>query len=349
MEMSPSNCVIQGVRMDAELRGFAPNATVNTWLVTPGGEVLPPELVDFSPTVDENGNAGIFISSPVDTLGGIEYAIFQQSDGRHSAVMYLKVINPEFTPFDTATLHPCTGLPKVANAEVWPSPGSENRTERLGESTTCATPGIEYMSIDAAGFAPNEEVTVVVTGPDGRQFPEGEPARTNAEGDGVVRTGLNVTAYRATPGLYTAFIQGTTPQGAFGVPNIAAIPIMVTNTDAPIPAVETETPDAPAAGADPCATVPDSINANIRPSNCIPAGTQIEIDVFGFQPNEQVGFWVTAPDQSVDGTVETVDIGPEGGIFGLPLDTTGLAPGVWAITFRGVESGNQSVIYFRIL
>jgi hypothetical protein len=346
-EMSPSNCVIQGVRMDAVLSGFAPNAQVNTWLVTPGGEVLPPALVDFSPTVDENGQASIYIPSPADTLGGVEYAIFQQADGRHTAIQYLKVINPEFTPFDTATLHPCTGLPKAANAEVWPAQSRENR-DRLGDLTTCAIPGIDYMAIDAIGFVPDETVTVVVTGPDGRQYPEGEPVRTNATGDGVIETGLNVTAYRATPGLYTAFIQGTVPQCPSNVPHIAAVPIMVTNSDAPILAAETET-NTQSEGPNPCATVPASINATLRPSNCVPAGTQLEIDVFGFQPNEQVGFWITDPDQSVNGTVETVNIGSEGAVFGIPIDTTGVTQGIWAMTFRGVESGHQSVAYFRVL
>jgi hypothetical protein len=347
-EMSPSNCVIQGVRMDAVLSGFAPNAQVNTWLVTPGGEVLPPALVDFSPTVDENGQASIYIPSPADTLGGVEYAIFQQADGRHTAIIYLKVINPEFTPFDTATLHPCTGLPKAANAEMVPADITSLQPIAGMDPTTCATPGLDFFIATGIGFTPGETVNIVTTGPDGQQYPATGPEQVAASDTGLVKRGFNVLAYRNTPGLYTIFMQGTTPQGSSNVPHIAAIPIMVTNSDAPIPSDETET-NTQSEGPNPCATVPDSINAAVRPSNCVPAGTQLEIDVFGFQPNEQVGFWITAPDQSVNGTVETVNIGSEGAVYGIPIDTTGVAQGIWAMTFRGVESGHQSVVYFRVL
>jgi hypothetical protein len=100
---------------------------------------------------------------------------------------------------------------------------------------------------------------------------------------------------------------------------------------------------------DTCADVPDPVNARIRPSKCVSRGQTLQIDIFGFQPNEHVGFWITTPDGNVSGTTETQTIGERGAIDNIPLETTDLTTGIWTIIFEGTSSGYRSVIYFKIL
>ncbi len=108
-------------------------------------------------------------------------------------------------------------------------------------------------------------------------------------------------------------------------------------------------PVAQPAPTDPCADVPEPINGRIRPKKCVTEGEIIAIDVYGFQPNEQIGFWINTPDGSIFGTVETLNIGPTGSVEGLPLDTEFLPPGMWSLVFQGTTSKHQAVVYFKIL
>lgn len=100
---------------------------------------------------------------------------------------------------------------------------------------------------------------------------------------------------------------------------------------------------------DPCADVPEPVDGRIRPSKCVKEGTDLELDIFGFQPNEQIGFWLTTPDGGIYGTIQTYDIGPTGAVSGLPFSTDDLEPGLWFWVFEGTSSKHKSVIYFRIL
>jgi hypothetical protein len=100
---------------------------------------------------------------------------------------------------------------------------------------------------------------------------------------------------------------------------------------------------------DACTDVPDPVNAIISPEKCITRGEQISIDIFGFEPNEQIGFWVTAPDDSVVGTKETFSIGESGEVRGIPIDTSEFPPGLWSLVFEGTSSGHRSIVYFKII
>jgi len=108
---------------------------------------------------------------------------------------------------------------------------------------------------------------------------------------------------------------------------------------------------APAPAPDPCAGTPPPVSASIRPSNCVRAGTIIYFDIFGFAPNEDVGFWLTTPDGETFGTVETYNIGPAGRVDDFPFDTSIVAdfPGLWYWVFQGTTSGHKSIVYFRVL
>jgi hypothetical protein len=100
---------------------------------------------------------------------------------------------------------------------------------------------------------------------------------------------------------------------------------------------------------DSCADVPAPVSATIAP-RCGPAETTFTLGISGFTPNEQVGYWITLPDGSVFGTVQTLNIGPNGGFSGLPLETDrDFAPGLYYFVFQGTESKHQAIAYFKIL
>jgi hypothetical protein len=97
-----------------------------------------------------------------------------------------------------------------------------------------------------------------------------------------------------------------------------------------------------------CANTPEPVSARINPAKCGPAGTIFTFDLYGFQANEEVGFWITDPDGFNVGTADTLNIGPEGEIVGVPFRTTGLYPGTWQFTMQGATSGHTAIIYFTI-
>lgn len=105
----------------------------------------------------------------------------------------------------------------------------------------------------------------------------------------------------------------------------------------------------PPPAADSCADVKDPVSARIRPSKCVAKGTEISMDIFGFQPNEQIGFWLTTPRGDIFGTIDTLSIGPTGLANDLPFDTSDLPEtGIWYFVFEGVSSKHQSIIYFKV-
>ncbi len=70
--------------------------------------------------------------------------------------------------------------------------------------------------------------------------------------------------------------------------------------------------------------------------------------ISGFQPNEQIGYWLNAPSGQIYGTVQTVDIGPTGSADGLRWDTSGMPSGLWFWVFQGTTSQHQAIIYFKV-
>ncbi|MEO6456649.1 MAG: hypothetical protein ABIO92_00020 [Chloroflexia bacterium] len=109
------------------------------------------------------------------------------------------------------------------------------------------------------------------------------------------------------------------------------------------------TPTAAPPTGDPCANVPASNNVTVRPRNCAPAGTVFSFDATGFQPGENVGVYITLPDQSVFGAPFQVQANGSGAAGGVSFTTArNFPPGVWAITFEGVTSRRVAVGYFKI-
>ena len=102
---------------------------------------------------------------------------------------------------------------------------------------------------------------------------------------------------------------------------------------------------------DPCADVPNPIDGRIvSPGKCLKPGDRMQMEVFGFKANERVGFWLNAPDGSIVGVTEQINIKHNGGFFfqtgTIPSD---LPSGVYSFVFQGIETHHQSVIYFKVI
>lgn len=97
-----------------------------------------------------------------------------------------------------------------------------------------------------------------------------------------------------------------------------------------------------------CLQVPQSVNARIAP-NCGPGGTRFEAFGVGFRPGENIGVYITLPDQTVFGAAFQVRADSSGTSEGVSFTSQpGFPTGVWAITFEGVSSGHKAIAYFGI-
>jgi|SRR5687768_1254837 len=128
------------------------------------------------------------------------------------------------------------------------------------------------------------------------------------------------------------------------IPNPTAVQPTPTR---PAPPPATNTPGSQ----DPCANVPASENATVRP-NCAPRGTVFTIAAVGFQPGEMVAAYTTFPDGSVDDFGFQVQANAAGQI-GYTYETDPNTPpehfGVWVETLEGVDSHRKAFARFRVL
>ncbi len=227
--ISPSNCLIRGVDVSVRITGFPPNTPVRIWAVLDGGFVLPPEeFDDFIFTPDETGGMILPLGAIPRELGNRLYFVFQGQDDTR-AITYFNVIDPERTPSLTSTFHPCYNLPPPANGAA--APINENR-DVIGDPTTCATPGIDFLGVLTGGFSAGEPVVLTVTAPDGQPSGRSELI-TDARGLALTNEGLlprfQVNQFRNRPGLYIFFFLGQWSN------HVAVVPIMVSNV--PLPAL----------------------------------------------------------------------------------------------------------------
>jgi hypothetical protein len=112
----------------------------------------------------------------------------------------------------------------------------------------------------------------------------------------------------------------------------------------------TAPPSEPPPPAEPgCEGVPADVSGSITPK-CLSPGESFTMSIWGFSPNEQIGFWLTDPYGNIVGTVETVSIGPEGSFTWPPIPMSDTAdPGLYYWVFEGTSSGHQAILYFKVI
>jgi hypothetical protein len=97
-----------------------------------------------------------------------------------------------------------------------------------------------------------------------------------------------------------------------------------------------------------CTQVPESVNAAIKP-NCGPGGTVFAAVGGGFDKNENIGVYVTAPDQTVFGAPFQVQADSSGTSSVVTFSTQpGFPTGIYAISFEGVKSHHKAIAYLRV-
>jgi hypothetical protein len=124
-----------------------------------------------------------------------------------------------------------------------------------------------------------------------------------------------------------------------------------TATTAPATATATAVPQ-PQDPNTTCDGIPAPRNMIVRP-DCGPLGTTFRFEGRGFEPGEQVGIYVSLPDQSVFDAEFQATAEPDGRVTGIGLGTFNDAdvfpPGIWGITMEGVTTHNKAIGYFKIL
>jgi type VII secretion-associated serine protease mycosin len=97
-----------------------------------------------------------------------------------------------------------------------------------------------------------------------------------------------------------------------------------------------------------CPDVPPSKDGIVRPGPCLPVGTEMQVDINGFAPNEQISYWATSPSGEVIGGAQAIAAGPDGALRDLRYPTAGMALGRWFWVFHGKDSGHESVVFFQV-
>ena len=132
---------------------------------------------------------------------------------------------------------------------------------------------------------------------------------------------------------------------------LACAPRAPEETLSPGPTATPAPPSPVSAPPDPCAGIPTPTGGAIAPA-CGSAQAQFTMDIWGFQPDEHVGFWLDSWEHgTIAGTRETVSIGPSGSsedLYFYPYEFD-LQPGTYQWVFQGVASGHQAVLPFRVL
>ena len=97
----------------------------------------------------------------------------------------------------------------------------------------------------------------------------------------------------------------------------------------------------------PTPLVPPPINATIDKSS-VPVGQPLVVSVTGFQPGEGVVSWYTKPDKSIADAGINLVAGADGTARDIVVQTNGLYPGLWSITFYGTASNRTAIAYFSL-
>ncbi|HYP19359.1 MAG TPA: S-layer homology domain-containing protein [Chloroflexia bacterium] len=200
----------------------------------------------------------------------------------------------------------------------------------FGVDRTCVTAGDEFKM--AAGiFEPGEVVSVYLTGPDGKVYPvEIADDEETANSEGIVGPASVATDSSMPPGIWRVTAEGTASQHIIWTYFKLIPPGPISN---------------PA-----CQDIPPSEDMTVGPSNCAPAGTEFSFEGSGFQPGENVGMYVTAPDGSVIGAPFEIQADEEGNAGGVTLNTNSSFPqGIYTATMEGTDSNNTARGYFKLL
>jgi hypothetical protein len=105
------------------------------------------------------------------------------------------------------------------------------------------------------------------------------------------------------------------------------------------------TPQVPLPGP-PVPPIPAPVDGVVDPTSA-PVGAVLNAYVRAFRPGEAINSWLTAPDTTVRDAGHNLTADADGNAS-TTINTAGLGPGLWAITFNGRGSSHQSILYFYL-
>jgi hypothetical protein len=227
-----------------------------------------------------------------------------------------------------ATVSPTTGAGGINDCNGIPAANG------VKVDPPCGPQGTDF-DLDAPGFSPLENVNINLVSPDGRSLNDS----FRADESGELRDVFVPTDTSLALGIWTVNMTGAGSQhkatGYFKL----------------IPATQESLS---------CTNFPASKDMVVSPSNCAKRGTTFRFTGTGFDPNEDIGFYLTFPDQAV---ISDEDLANYLGMD-LPLTADGsgkvILPaslptnlgfplGVYAMTFEGKSSHHLSIGYFKLI
>jgi hypothetical protein len=230
---------------------------------------------------------------------------------------------PAATPVPTTVAADCSGIPDPKSATIKP--------------TNCGPIGTVY-EIHITGFTPGEKISYWLTLPDGLVFGTEQPFdagnHPGALDDEFDSSDLDLLGDDAL-GIWAITYQGE--QSAHQ--SIVWFKVLPATPPAPGPTTQpgtTPTPAPPVA-----CDLNGTKDANVNPTSA-KVGADIQVEVFGFQPNERASYWLTDPDGAVFGSQQIINMDGQGRFNGR-LSTEGMYPGRWALTAHGLNSNHESV------
>jgi hypothetical protein len=249
------------------------------------------------------------------------------------------VATPTATPGAGAT--PVATIPPVAGTPAPPDCSGVPAGVSGSVRPLCGPLGTIF-DIRINGFQPNEAISYWFTLPSGEVAGTEEPVEIGNH-SGSLSLPLDSSILEGLPGVEG--IWSVTFEGASSR-HQSIVYFKIT----PDPNV-TPTPGPTAdPSASRCDDVPASVNMTVRPSNCARRGAGFEFEGRGFQPGEQVGVWLTAPDQSVIGAPFQVEADGSGVAGTVSFQTFSDFPlGIYVLTMEGTTSRARAFGYFKLI
>lgn len=239
-------------------------------------------------------------------------------------------------PTPTATpraLLPTPVLPTAApNLDCSDIPPSRNMTI---SPTNCGQSGTVFSFV-GRGFRAGEEVVVYLKDPDATIF--GTPVQFAASEAGTTPAYSFASEPGMPGGIWTLVMEGL----ASGNMAVGYFKLGQDPATKPRPTVPP--------GINSCDGIPPAQKMEVLPSNCAKAGTTFSFVGRGFEPHEQIGVYLTAPDGAVVPASFQVEADRQGIAGSISFTSQYNFPlGTYAFTMEGVSSGRIALGYFKLL
>jgi hypothetical protein len=293
--------------------GFQANEVLSLWATTPDNQTIQLDGTQ----ADGSGGFSISVSFPSAGMWQVT------AQGNTSGIQYVG-------QFSVSTTGPAAPPPLPSATTTSPTAGTGSTSSSTTSSAPPAglPPGTSTVNMGAtatfsgSGFTAGETINIWVTAPDSTVTPL---QTISADGSG----GANGTTSFNSGGLWQVTMHGKDSAhevvSRFYVPGGTTPP---TNT--------TTTGSTTSSG-----SVPAGLPSGTQSTTI---GASVSFSGSGFNANEGIGIWVTAPDS----TVTPLDAGFADGAGNVTGSTAFGTVGLWQVTIHGKDSAHEVIVRFYI-